>query len=131
VTETGSWFFLICVMLLKVAEAKTIIKTDPVAFVFTKRQCKCHFNIVYKIIGEFLDTCRISATLISAPKGLTVLLNINILFFCNQSIYLDLRYVSWRCDECKKFQLNWCNFWHLSHLSNPYLSSKKIDHCAK
>ncbi len=47
--------------------------------------------------------CRISATHLSAAKRLSVGVNKNIFFISNPNIFLDLRYVSARCDRHQKF----------------------------
>ncbi len=46
---------------------------------------------------------RIWTTRIPAPKSLPVVLNKYLFFFCNQGIFLGLRYVSLRCNKHRLF----------------------------
>jgi hypothetical protein len=55
------------------------------------------------VIGEIFYVCRISVSRISAPKRLTVGENKNIFLFSNRNIFLDLRYVSLKCEKHQKF----------------------------
>jgi hypothetical protein len=54
---------------------------------------------------QIFDACRITATRISAPEVLAVLLNTKILFKTNLKFILELRYMLLRYDKCQKFDL--------------------------
>jgi hypothetical protein len=67
--------------------------------------------------GQIFEACRISATSVSAPKRLKVVLNTNIFFSSKWNLFLELRHVSLRYDKHQKFDLKSSDRMNL--LNNP------------
>ena len=57
------------------------------------------------VLVQIFDAHHISATRISAPKRLAVVVNTKILFNTDRNIFLELRRVSLRYDNREKFGL--------------------------